>query len=84
MFVSVCVQVWSLSEGRCLRTLAGHGGAVTTLTFDEQRIISGSLDCTIRLWSIDSGAPLAVLDWMKNEGHTGEKLIPYETIQRCD
>ena len=63
--------MWSLSEGRCLRTLDGHGGAVTTLTFDAQRIISGSLDCTIRLWSIDTGQPLAVLDWIKNEGHTG-------------
>lgn len=50
----------------------GHGDAVSSLTFspDGQWMVSGSLDSTIRLWSLeDQGAtiiPLFILG-----GHTG-------------
>ncbi|MPC17530.1 F-box/WD repeat-containing protein 7 [Portunus trituberculatus] len=64
-------QVWQLESGRCQKTLVGHEDGVTTLTFDQTTIISGSLDCTIRLWSLATGQCVGVLDWMSSEGHTG-------------
>lgn len=68
-------QVWQLETGRCQKTLVGHEDGVTTLTFDQTTIISGSLDCTIRLWSLATGQCVGVLDWMSSEGHTGEALM---------
>lgn len=70
---SKCVfsQVWQLDSGQCQKTLVGHEDAVTTLTYDNTTIISGSLDCTIRLWCLSSGQCMGVLDWMSSEGHTG-------------
>ncbi|ROT74249.1 F-box/WD repeat-containing protein 7 [Penaeus vannamei] len=63
--------IWQLDTGQCQKTLVGHEDAVTTLTYDATTIISGSLDCTIRLWCISSGQCNGVLDWMSSEGHTG-------------
>ncbi len=44
-------------------TLKGHDYAVTTLavTPDNQTLISGSLDNTIRLWNLESGAFIKIL-----------------------
>ena len=36
-------------------TLHGHQAAVTSVQFDQSRIISGSLDRFIKIWSINSG-----------------------------
>ena len=36
-------------------TLHGHQAAVTSVQFDQSRIISGSLDRFIKIWSISSG-----------------------------
>ena len=35
------------------------------------KIISGSLDRTIKLWDLNTGDCLSTLDWMSSEGHTG-------------
>jgi WD40 repeat protein len=44
---------------------------VTCISFDEQRIISGSLDNNIKIWNLTSGVCLSTLDWKNSEGHTG-------------
>jgi WD40 repeat protein len=40
------------------RTLTGHGGRIHTLIFspDGQTLISGSEDCTVRIWQVSTGA----------------------------
>ncbi|KAL2886498.1 Vegetative incompatibility protein HET-E-1 [Ceratocystis lukuohia] len=52
----------------CLRTLEGHGRAVRSVVFsnDGQRLASGSLDSTVKIWDATSGACLQTL-----EGHRG-------------
>ena len=68
-------------------TLHGHQAAVTSVQFDQSRIISGSLDRFIKIWSINSGQVrvklmateynnytfqcIRNLDWINAEGHTG-------------
>ena len=64
--------MWSLDEDcRCLATLRGHQDAVTCISFEDQRIISGSLDRSIKMWNLTSGDCLTTLDWKTSEGHTG-------------
>ena len=48
------IRVWQLETGYCAAVLSGHNDAVTCLTLDSgagdmQRIISGSLDRTIKV-----------------------------------
>lgn len=55
--------LWSLSRGEQARTLLGHTGAVSGVTFsrDGRTLISGSLDGTLRFWETGTGSPTAVV-----------------------
>eukprot|EP01046_Picozoa_sp_COSAG06_P110101 COSAG06_NODE_56611_length_284_cov_0.059459_1_plen_50_part_10 len=43
--------------GECEQTLAGHSGGVNSAAFsrDGQKIVSASLDKTVRVWSALTG-----------------------------
>ena len=47
-------QVWVREEGQCATTLVGHRGAVTCLALGEDKIVSGSDDGDVRVWSFAS------------------------------
>ena len=64
------IQIWSYG-GACIRTLTGHQDAVTCLQFDSTRIVSGSMDCNLKIWDIHSGDCINTIDWKASEGHTG-------------
>ena len=51
------MKIWSIANGKVLRTLIGHKEDVrcVCISSDEKIIISGSWDCTIKIWSILSG-----------------------------
>jgi WD40 repeat protein len=61
------IHLVSLTDGKIVRTLAGHGSSVTSLVFHPggTLLISGSKDHTLRLWNPANGQPLKTL-----EGHT--------------
>ena len=42
---------------------------------EKDKLISGSLDSTIKLWSRQTDDCLATLDWISAEGHTGKSYI---------
>ena len=46
-------KVWSMlgTRSSCLKTLQGHEDSVTTLSMEGNKIISGSLDRTIKVSS---------------------------------
>lgn len=66
--------MWSFEDHRNLITLVGHQDAVTCLSLSETtgKVVSGSLDRTIKLWDLLNGTCLSTLDWMSSEGHTGK------------
>ncbi|KAJ1525042.1 hypothetical protein ONE63_009888 [Megalurothrips usitatus] len=55
------LKVWSLTTGRCVRTLVGHTGGVWSSQMSGNTIISGSTDRTLKVWDADSGACIHTL-----------------------
>ncbi|KAK8727619.1 hypothetical protein OTU49_009654, partial [Cherax quadricarinatus] len=62
------VKIWSILDGRLLATLRGASAEISDLAIDsENRLIAaGSCDKIIRVWNLQTLAPIAVLS-----SHTG-------------
>src|SRR6185369_5794134 len=58
------VWLWNWRTGKKVRALVGHTGSVVSAAFsrDGQRIVTASLDGTVRLWETSSGRELEQLD----------------------
>uniref|UniRef100_A0A915KXB9 F-box domain-containing protein n=1 Tax=Romanomermis culicivorax TaxID=13658 RepID=A0A915KXB9_ROMCU len=51
------------NKGRCVvRTFEGHTQGISCVQFDEDHIVSGSSDSTIKVWDIRTNNPLAVMN----------------------
>ena len=57
------IKVWDFEKREHIRDLTGHMKEVTSLSFDDSgnRIISGSLDGTVRIWDTETGFEVLVL-----------------------
>ena len=49
------IKIWDLKTGGCIRTLRGHGSGVRCLQFNDHRLISGSIDRTLKVWDWGGG-----------------------------
>jgi len=60
------IRVWDLASCKCILTLEGHAGKVTSarLTLAGNTLVSASSDRTVMVWSMTTGTALASL-----EGH---------------
>src|SRR5262249_1174699 len=63
------IRLWDPATGRELRRLAGHEGAVLSLslTADGRTLATGSSDQTVRLWDLASGK-----EQRRITGHRGD------------
>ena len=48
------MKEWDLGSGNEVRTLPGHTGSVNSVAVrgDGRRLVSGSLDHTVRVWDV--------------------------------
>lgn len=60
------MKIWGTDDGRLLATLRGHAAEISDMavSYENTMIAAGSCDKTIRVWCLQTCAPLAVL-----EGH---------------
>ena len=60
------MRVWDATTAALLKTLKGHTDTVISVSFsaDSTKIVSGSVDKTVRVWDAATGALLNTL-----EGH---------------
>ncbi len=68
------IKLWSLPDGKEIRTLQGHFGQVNNISFsgDDKKLASASADLTVRIWDVETGKELKVL-----EGHTDKVIGVY-------
>lgn len=53
----ICIHVWNLKKGRCLKKIAGYCGWVSSLEFygNGRYIAGGCADGTVKVWKYPSG-----------------------------
>ncbi|KAF9535760.1 WD40-repeat-containing domain protein [Crepidotus variabilis] len=49
-------------EGACIRTLDGHTQAVTSLFFEDECLVTGASDKTLRQWDLTTGQCVMTMD----------------------
>lgn len=49
------VRVWSLQTYTAVHRLAAHDNSVTSLQFDDSRIVSGGSDGRVKIWDLRTG-----------------------------
>ena len=50
------MRVWSLTDNQAVHRLAAHDNSVTSLQFDDARIVSGGSDGRVKIWNLQTGA----------------------------
>ena len=65
---SVLIRLWDVRTGKQIRTFPGHSHFVSALAFtpDGTRLLSGSMDNTLKIWSVATGKEIKTL-----AGHSG-------------
>jgi WD40 repeat protein len=58
------IKLFAMNGGDALKSLEGHGSALTVLAFEAAgpRLASGGIDGVVRLWDSTTGGALGVLD----------------------
>ncbi len=64
------VLIWDLSTGAILHVLEGHDKDVLALAYHDGRLYSSGDDMTLRVWDVNSGAPLKMWGPFENETDT--------------
>ena len=49
------LQLWDVNTGVCLQVFRGHMNQIYAVAFDGEKVISGSLDTMVRIWSPVTG-----------------------------
>ena len=49
------VKLWDLNAGRCINTLSSHKDTIRCVQFDQDKIISGSDDSTVKVYDAVEG-----------------------------
>lgn len=68
------IKIWSLPEGKELRTLKGHLGQVNNISFsgNDKWLASASSDETVMIWDVETGELMKTLT-----GHTDQVIGVY-------
>ncbi len=63
------IKLWDLKSYQALKSVAAHSFQVTSLAFQNEILLSSSMDKSIRIWNDDLDL-LKVADPLRDQGHT--------------
>lgn len=82
------VRIWNVEgeTGQVVHVLEGHTGTVRTLAFsyDDRRLISASVDRTLRVWNIITGEAVFVLEGLSDSVNSITFSPSGHQIASCD
>lgn len=78
-FIGGQLQVWDTETGELLRTLEGHSEPVFDIEFVGDRMLTASLNGTIRAWDLESGAEIYAIEAQGSPFLGDLKLTPRGT-----
>lgn len=72
------VRVWDIASGQLVCTYSGHFEEVTALVLIDRRVVSVSIDGTVRQWSLSREEMLQFQDDLRREelGEAPRELVP--------
>jgi WD40 repeat protein len=53
------IQLWDLNSGELVQSLTGHTGSIASLVVENDALVSGSFDTTVRVWKLARPQALA-------------------------
>jgi transcription initiation factor TFIID subunit 5 len=81
-------MLWDLGSGKRLKTMTGHTDFVYTLGFssDGNVLVSGSADCTVRVWDVKQDTPYALsvqgVDGVDRNSATSDSLAKRMKLEK--
>ena len=78
------LAIWDVATGTIAHRLVGHTQPITRALFlpGDQRVVSASLDSTIRLWNADNGQLLQTFSGLSCSGRVPCRLARWPAVSR--
>lgn len=73
------VRIWDISSGKCLEELIGHKNGISSMTFANGDLVTGSYDAYLIMWSMpDIEEKIRETQLMMHEDLMSKKFETYE------
>jgi WD40 repeat protein len=66
------IYIYSLDYGKVVSTLSAHTDSITKLVMKGDYLVSGSNDCSIKVWKVNASGVCSKVPEMEFEDHDGE------------
>ncbi|KAG7507871.1 CMT1A duplicated region transcript 1 protein [Solea senegalensis] len=77
------IRCWNLKTDLCEIVLYGHTGTVNCLDVHADRLVSGSKDCTVKVWNLETGKHLQGLNFKHPNSIQCVKINTTKVFSSC-
>ncbi|KAM9837899.1 F-box/WD repeat-containing protein 10 [Aulostomus maculatus] len=78
------IRCWSVKTSRCVMVLYGHSSTVNCLDVHADTLVSGSKDCRVKVWNLQTGEPFEDCNFKHHSSVQCVKLKAATVCSSCD
>jgi WD40 repeat protein len=75
------IRIWDLNQRQLLSQLRGHHGSVATLDANDQWLVSGSFDASVRIWPLEEMQRALTVLQQQRATHLTRGSVPSESTR---